>query len=91
MNSSALKTLKMPSLAVREIIRRALDPGATRLILAHNHPSELAASERCPCPAGRRRVENWRAAWRDAGITGAQARSFEAAFEHDEAELARNL
>lgn len=36
-------------------------------------------------------AQNWRGALRDAGVTGAQARGFEPAFEHDEAELARTL
>ncbi len=36
-------------------------------------------------------ARNWRDAMRAAGITGAQARSFEPAFEHDEAERARTI
>ncbi|MDK2770357.1 MAG: type II toxin-antitoxin system HipA family toxin [Sphingomonas sp.] len=36
-------------------------------------------------------AQNWRGALRDAGIAGAQARSFEPAFEHDEAEVARTI
>ena len=34
---------------------------------------------------------SWREAFREAGVTGAQARSFEPAFEHDEAKLALSL
>jgi serine/threonine-protein kinase HipA len=33
----------------------------------------------------------WREVFRDAGVIGAQARSFEPAFEHDEAKLAMTL
>jgi serine/threonine-protein kinase HipA len=36
-------------------------------------------------------AQNWRGALRDAGIIGAQARSFEPAFEHDQAEIARGM
>ncbi len=36
-------------------------------------------------------AQHWRGALRDAGITSAQVRTFEPAFEHEEAELAQGL